>query len=186
MAGDLWTEELTAKVCKLWDLDMSALEIANALGLSRNAVIGKIHRLRNAGHKFARKSLTKAQLALDAATKQAAKERARKAREAAALDRAAVRGGTIARMVVKAEPKNFAAPPVILDASFAKPWTEREFGECAYPIAGEGAETVSCCAKTGGQTYCAGHHKVMFQPRQPHQRKADRRLINHLTKRYAA
>jgi hypothetical protein len=54
------------------------------------------------------------------------------------------------------------------------------------PIAGEGAETLSCCARTGGKTYCHAHQAVMFQPRAPHERKADSRLIAHLGKRFAA
>ncbi len=45
-------------------------------------------------------------------------------------------------------------------------WTEREDGECAYPI-GEPMEPgmqLSCCAPTDGATYCAAHRALMTLP----------------------
>ena len=43
----IWTDELVAKLEKLWRDGLSANQIATKLGLaSRNVVIGKIHRLR--------------------------------------------------------------------------------------------------------------------------------------------
>lgn len=186
MAGPTWTDELVAKVCDLWEAGDTATTIAAKLDISRNAVIGKVHRLRQAGHKFKRLSVSKEQRAQDVATRATAQRIAREKREAAALDRAAVRGGTIARMVVNGEPKAFGPAPLIVDASHAKPWLERAFGECAFPIAGEGAETVSCCGKTGGATYCAPHRAVMFQPLPPGRKKSDKRMLDHLQRRFAA
>jgi hypothetical protein len=43
----------------------------------------------------------------------------------------------------------------------ARPWITRVFGECAFPVGGEGADTLSCCAGTGGESYCAHHRQVM-------------------------
>lgn len=59
-------------------------------------------------------------------------------------------------------------PPVVVDVSHARPWGDRaRSGECAYPI-GERGSIMSCCAPIGeGQTYCAGHRAVMFQPAKP-------------------
>lgn len=50
----------------------------------------------------------------------------------------------------------------------AKPWLEREFGECAFPVAGEGIDTFSCCAPTDG-TYCPGHDALMHVKTEPRQ-----------------
>jgi hypothetical protein len=58
-------------------------------------------------------------------------------------------------------------------ASTPKPWLERRFGECAYPVSGEGAETFSCCAPVWKRTekdgrivwlpYCEGHWRRAHQ-----------------------
>jgi len=52
--------------------------------------------------------------------------------------------------------------PVLVDATNAKPWLQRAFGECAYIVAGEGADSFSCCAPVSGGPYCAGHRAIMY------------------------
>jgi GcrA cell cycle regulator len=45
-------------------------------------------------------------------------------------------------------------------------WTERRRGECAYPV-GEPDQPgmqLSCCAPTGGGTYCRAHKALMTEP----------------------
>jgi hypothetical protein len=46
------------------------------------------------------------------------------------------------------------------DLSLARPRIEREPGQCAFPVAGEGADTLSCCHPTSG-VYCAAHRRRM-------------------------
>ena len=47
----IWSEERVELLKKLWEQGLSASQIATqlALGVTRNAVIGKVHRLRLAG-----------------------------------------------------------------------------------------------------------------------------------------
>lgn len=157
-----WSAEQTEKLCALWESGESASSVARQLNVTRNAVIGKVHRLRNAGHEFKRKKMDKAAtVAASHAARAVARIRApKKSREGSP--------NLAHRLVKLVEPKvkTFTPPaPVVIDASCAKPWTERAFGECAYPIGGEGADTVSCCAITkAGSSYCAGHHRLMFHP----------------------
>jgi len=40
-----WTDNKTAKLAKLWASPVSASKIAAQLGVTKNAVIGKAHRL---------------------------------------------------------------------------------------------------------------------------------------------
>lgn len=44
-------------------------------------------------------------------------------------------------------------------------WLTRKKGECAFPVAGEGQWTLSCCNPTRGHTYCAAHRSAMRGPR---------------------
>ena len=43
------TEEKRARIAELWNKGMSSSQIANDIGLSRNSVIGAVHRLRAKG-----------------------------------------------------------------------------------------------------------------------------------------
>jgi hypothetical protein len=56
-------------------------------------------------------------------------------------------------------------PRIVLLTGLERVWTERAFAQCAFPVAGEGADTLSCCAPTGGKVYCPAHRKIMYQPR---------------------
>jgi len=40
-----WTEEMVAELSRLWDEGLSTGEIGKRLGVSKNAVVGKAHRL---------------------------------------------------------------------------------------------------------------------------------------------
>ncbi len=52
-------------------------------------------------------------------------------------------------------------------ASSARPWFEREEGECAFPV-GEAARPdlqLSCCAPVVGRgPYCAAHTEALWEP----------------------
>lgn len=164
MAGSDWTEERTAELVRLWDAGESATAISEQMGLAtRNVVIGKIHRLRKAGYPMSRAAQTREQIQENAKAQRAAHEIRRRKLEAAGVKR---RKGSSPETCApfSAAVRTPPTPPVIIDVTFAKPWLERVFGECAYPVAGEGADTMSCCFKTvDGARYCPGHHKVMFR-----------------------
>jgi hypothetical protein len=52
-------------------------------------------------------------------------------------------------------------PAPVVDNGAGRVWTERKFGECAFPVGGVGADTRSCCAATTG-VYCDHHQEVMY------------------------
>lgn len=65
-------------------------------------------------------------------------------------------------------PQMSTAPAPRLDrlapllGSMPRPWLDRAFGECAFPVEGEGAETRSCCLPVARAGYCAGHGRIMW------------------------
>jgi len=75
----------------------------------------------------------------------------------------------VARKTTRTSPPEPVArhtlPTLHVVPATAKPWLERDFGECAFPVAGEGADTFSCCQPIHRNGYCADHVAVMFEPR---------------------
>lgn len=148
-----WTPEALERAASMWTAGASGSQIARALttrggGPTRSAVVGKLYRmglLKGRGKEVGRLN-TKA-----ASTRTIGIVNAK---------RLTFTGGArrVEAMKRSFEPK----PPVVFDASLAKPWTERRFGECAYPVSGEGADTHSCCQPTKGHTYCKAHRRIMF------------------------
>ena len=49
-----------------------------------------------------------------------------------------------------------------LVGSTPRPWVQRAYGECCFPVGGGGADTLSCClpvVRTG--LYCLGHAEIL-------------------------
>lgn len=169
--ASLTAEQRLAYVKPLWVAGKSAREISATLdGATRNAVIGVVARNglnRNDGGVTARLA-----------------GRASKNRIAKADRPAPNTGGARKVVAIRAQAKSRPLPelPPMLDATHAKPWFDRAFGQCAYPISGEGADTFSCCAPTLGHTYCRAHREVMFATPAPRQAVSPRPMA----RRFAA
>lgn len=163
-----WTEERTNDLIKRWDSGESAGEICNRFRCTRSAVIGKIHRLRQQGR------ITRVDAPRtpgDGVSSNKARARVKRERRTQAPTLRAV------PRPPRAEPR---PPRPAIDYSNAKPWTERRFGECAFPI-GSGADALSCCAPTGGATYCGPCRGLMYRPVQPTP-KQTRKLANYIAR----
>lgn len=144
-----WTDEVLATALKLWADGESGSSIAQrlGLGLSRNAVIGRLYR---AG---APKRVTATNLRWEGHVKRAP------------------RGNRVCRVKPMPAPRPPRAQPKTApkrDLSFARPWIERQGAQCAFPIERDG-EIWSCCAPTGdvAETYCGPCRRIMFAPVQP-------------------
>lgn len=166
-----WTDERVELLKKLWSDGLSASQIAAELGgVTRNAVIGKVHRLGLSGR---------------AKAAPAAAPRARKPRPVVASAPAPVRtmvsGNTalapVLRPMIVAEPEEVSDP-----VANVVPMTERctildltEF-TCRWPVGEPGKSDFFYCGsrtKTG-LPYCAYHSRIAYQPVQD--RRRDRRI----------
>lgn len=139
-----WSATETEYAIKHWREGKSAGEVArllnSAFGTSRtrNSVIGRLHRLGEGRPESAniRKTSSRVVMARVAKVKPVPKVR------------------------VFSPPKPLPAPAVILaNVSFARPWLERERGQCAFPL-GERGAVMSCCFRTD-ETYCTAHRQAM-------------------------
>ena len=63
--------------------------------------------------------------------------------------------------------ENARAAPCPSRLWMPRPWVTRRRGECAYPVAGRGADTLSCCRPSGPAQYCPGHLDRMRGPQDP-------------------
>jgi GcrA cell cycle regulator len=150
-----WTDERVELLKKLWAEGLSASQIAAELGgITRNAVIGKVHRLGLSGR---------------AKTPSTAAPRPRKARPPSMLRvaRPAVRGNTALAHAYEYEPE---PEPEIIDniIPLGQRRTILELTEdtCRWPIGDPGnPDFFFCGGKTNpGVPYCSHHCRVAYQP----------------------
>lgn len=151
----LWDQERTSRMVELWTAGKSAADVAAMLNagapvefhVSRNAVIGKVHRLGLSRPERVRTSNEgKASVSRIAATNRAKAAVVRKINAEPAKPR---------------PPKVEAVPLAAIASPNARPWMEREFGQCAWPLGDAGA-IMSCCNPVTRAGYCEGHAAVAF------------------------
>jgi GcrA cell cycle regulator len=162
--GMSWTDERVELLKKLWSDGLSASQIAAELGgITRNAVIGKVHRLGLSGR---------------AKSTSSASPRPRKARAPHMLriGRAAIRGNTALAHAYNLEAE---AEPELIDnvIPIGQRRTLLELNEqtCRWPVGDPGStEFFFCGGNTlAGLPYCAYHSRVAYQPASD--RRRDRR-----------
>jgi Uncharacterized protein conserved in bacteria len=147
-----WTDERVELLKKLWSDGLSASQIAGELGgITRNAVIGKVHRLGLSGR---------------AKSPSSTSPRPRKARSGGHMLRVArpqMRGNTALAYDYEAEPE-----PELIEIPMEQRRHLLELSEktCRWPIGDPGSPEFFFC---GGDTvnelpYCSYHSRVAYQP----------------------
>ena len=148
-----WTDERVANLKKLWLDGLSASQIAKQLGgVTRNAVIGKVHRLGLSGR---------------AAPSQPTRTTFRPARPRPTQAPSAPRR-IEAQAPRPAQPSAPAPRPAILD--LPGPATVLTLGNhmCKWPIGDPSSDEFSFCGRRSdeGHPYCVEHSRVAYQPAQ--------------------
>ncbi|XBQ16175.1 MAG: GcrA family cell cycle regulator [Oceanicaulis sp.] len=160
-----WTEERVETLKKLWADGLSASQIAKQLGgVTRNAVIGKVHRLGLSGR--AAPSRPARRPAPRPAAPRQPKPAAAKAvpvKPAAPVQREARPAAQLTA------PKDAQRLP---SGEYATVLTLRE-GMCKWPIGDPaGAEFRFCGRHSGaGSAYCEAHAELAYQPQNKRKRK---------------
>lgn len=155
-----WTDERVELLKKLWADGLSASQIAAELGgITRNAVIGKVHRLGLSGR---------------AKSPSSASPRPRKTRPSGMLrvSRPAMRGNTALAYDYEPEPE-----PELIEIPVEQRKTLLQLNErtCRWPIGDPGSADFFFC---GGEAanelpYCSYHSRVAYQPAS--ERRRDKR-----------
>lgn len=159
-----WTDERIEELRKLWADGLSASQIANTLGgVSRNAVIGKIHRLGLSGRVKAARASARRPAAAPASAPAPRPKQVTQPRVMAV-------GSTVVK-VVEREQFQPAPEPVVAAAivSLHEGVTliDLKHSSCRWPVGDPSSDEFRYCgAHTGaGDTYCAAHADIAFPAR---------------------
>jgi GcrA cell cycle regulator len=157
-----WTEDRVETLSKLWADGLSASQIAKQLGgVTRNAVIGKVHRLGLSGR--AKPSRPKPAKVATAARPKAAPKLARTTAKPAVADtkaktkKPAQLPATIEQPPLKAKP--------LKDGTYATILTITDH-MCKFPIGDPKADEFRFCGRKTDpdEPYCTPHSMVAYQP----------------------
>ena len=139
-----WTDEKTKQAMKLWLDGFSSSEIGRVMGKSRNAIIGRMHRI---GHKRNGPSVPVAKV------------------DAPVVKEPAQQNVEVVKKSRPKTPRAVAKAPVSVEGSAPRPWTTRKWGECAYPVDIRNGDTYSCCQPVVfNKSYCKKHAEIMYAP----------------------
>ncbi len=155
-----WTDERVELLKKLWAEGLSASQIATRMGgVTRNAVIGKVHRLGLSG----RATPAKPQRGrIGALVSEAAKTETR---------------APEALRTIAQEPA-FSEPLVLATGDKTTVPTLKN-NMCKWPIGDPSAEDFHFCGQSAatGKSYCAYHARLAFQPAQKRERPSTQRAL---------
>jgi GcrA cell cycle regulator len=164
-----WTDERVELLKKLWGEGLSASQIAGRIGgVTRNAVIGKVHRLGLSGRATTSRMKT-----------HRPRPRMANAKRIAAKPRYGQIGNPALRALYQPEAEPYVPPAEELVIPLAERKTIQTLGECncRWPIGDPQLADFHFCGKTKvpGLPYCEFHARRAFQP--PQARRRDRDVI---------
>lgn len=157
-----WNEDTISRLRALWDEGLSTAEIGRRLGITKNAVVGKAHRLtlparpspirREAGQAVPRRPAPRRMVGPTLPPMDALPPRAA---EPAAVP---------VPRPVEAPPMPAAAPALVLRAVPLAPRTGSRVSACCWPIGEPGTPSFHFCsdAAVPGRPYCAGHVAIAY------------------------
>jgi GcrA cell cycle regulator len=174
-----WTPERSELAKKLWtETGYSASEIARALGggISRNGVIGRLHRMGLTGSgEGARKRA--ADLGVRRTAAALSPTRVYTPRPAHTLRIAG--HGTVFEEA-PARPATVVIPFREEGPGLRTIMTIRPFGECKWPCGDPADDSFTLCGRAADGTYCEAHHARAYQPAQAKKRAGGAELARSL------
>ena len=158
-----WTDERIEVLRKLWAEGMSASQIASSLGgVTRNAVIGKIHRLGLSGR-------VKAPQARPGRSRgaTAAAPVAMAAPKPAAAPRVMAAGALAVKVVEEPEMETAPEPAQVVPLSAGITMMDLSASSCRWPVGDPSAANFRYCGARAapGDTYCRAHSEQAFPSR---------------------
>ncbi len=145
-----WTSEMIDKLRQMWKQGLTTSEIAKKIGVSKNSIVGKVHRL----------NLTARPSPIKKKENVVLEQPAQKSVEKTPKSAKSVKK-------VKIEPVEIS-PTVVVPTTVEKtgciPLTELDNHTCRWPIGDPRDEGFCFCGKKvrSGQTYCEEHAAIAY------------------------
>ena len=147
----IWTDEAVEELKKMWDKGMTTGQIAKVLNVTKNSIIGKVHRLcltarpspiKKSSNSSEKKATTSKKVEKETKAKPASKCKAKE------------------KPIVVEEPKPLTAP--IEETNI--PLVKLDNHTCRWPMGDPKDEDFCFCGKRikTGQTYCEEHAMVAY------------------------
>ena len=179
-----WTDERVELLRRLWTEGKSASQIATLLGqgFTRNAVIGKVHRLGFAGRA---KSPASAPPRPRASSPQPGVHCPATSRAASAAP-LVVRGATALAIapLTEAEAEPEIHESVVVPMSLRVTIVELKEAMCRWPLGDPTSPDFRYCGSPSANgPYCAHHGRLAYQPAQDRRRERERDRRRHLALR---
>ncbi len=165
-----WTEERVETLTRLWGEGLSASAIAKILGgVTRNAVIGKVHRLRLEGRATARRAPAKADKTIEVKTPRKTPAAPRTDGATALKQDADKQAAPVEKPAARV---HLVDPPLKGAISNIMELTRHT---CRWPIGDPGDENFAYCGSRSGNgsPYCEHHTKLAYQPSSGQRRRAN-------------
>lgn len=171
-----WTDDRVEVLKKLWSDGLSASQIAAELtGVTRNAVIGKVHRLGLSGRAKAPTAQAAPRPKKAVAPQPARPQRPLHAPASIGNTALKTEVAPVARPQPVAQPKIYSLSdaPLVENASILQ-LTEQT---CKWPVGDPGSDGFHFCARRSdtGIPYCGYHSRIAYQPVSD-RRRTDRRM----------
>lgn len=171
-----WNDERVELLKKLWSEGLSASQIAGRLGgVTRNAVIGKVHRLGLSGRATTSRMKSHRPRARVAAANPNAQRRIQAQQQQKARFPQAGNPALRALYQPEAEPFTSTAEELVIPLKERKTIQTLTECSCRWPIGDPQMADFHFCGKTkvAGLPYCEFHARRAFQPPQPRRRERD-------------
>jgi len=153
-----WTSERTELLKKLFDAGLSCSQIAGEIGTTRNAVIGKMHRLGLSRPK----DLFPARLKARRLPKDTWRPKALRPK---------IPGLSISaqREMLRAAYPGLADNGSLVESPHKCSLLELSLTQCRWPISEPGCSDFGFCGNPSvdGFSYCSGHARLAYRPRRP-------------------
>jgi GcrA cell cycle regulator len=159
-----WTDERVELLKKLWAEGLSASQIAGRLGgVTRNAVIGKVHRLGLSGR------------ATSSSAPRPRRNHVPRAHRTPSLV-FGTRGATALKPVYETEPEPMPLEELVIPLHERASILTLKEAMCRWPIGDPGEPEFHFCGRKscGSLPYCEHHARMAYQP--VHSRRREKRL----------
>ena len=162
-----WTDERVERLTKLWAEGLSASQIAAQLGgVSRNAVIGKVHRLNLPGRAKSGGSSTQARTKRPAPAPRPQSYQSRPAARPVPRMANAVQVKEDADSELVVQQTRQVATDVVVPISRRLELTQLTDRTCKWPIGDPLTDEFHFCGNDAGEAapYCTYHARLAYQP----------------------